>query len=137
MQTIKVYPLKIGTFQGSKVKTYSEHAFGPILFSQYTLSKGILKLTAQMAPVILNNEKVTLQIKENSKWKTIKEAIINKQARTATFKIEGWDEEEDIPYRLAYKIDKGSKPKEIFYKEGTIRKDPIHKEDIVYCRIYG
>src|SRR5207248_7395252 len=36
---------------GSRVEAQDDRAFGPILFSQYTLSGGTLKLTAQMPPL--------------------------------------------------------------------------------------
>ena len=68
---------------GSKLRTYNDYKFGPIMFSQYTLSKGTLKLTAQMAPVNQNNERVRFQINENGSWKTIDEAKIDADARTA------------------------------------------------------
>ncbi len=124
-------------FSGSKIKTYPENTFGPILFSQYTLSKETLKLTAQMAPVILNNEKVQFQIQENNSWKSIDEVGIDKDARTATFKIENWKANEDIPYRVAYKMDKGKEKNTPCYWEGTIRKDPINKDEIVVAGFTG
>jgi len=122
---------------GSKIKTHNKYLFGPILFSQYTLSKNTLKLTVQMAPVILNDEKVQLQIKEADSWKTINEIPINKDSRTATFKIEQWNDTINIPYRLAYKIDRGINPKETFYWEGIIQKDPIKKNEIVVAGFTG
>ena len=122
---------------GSKVKTNNEYKFGPILFSQYTLSKNTLKLTAQMAPVIINAEKVKLQIKEDDNWKTIVESAIDKDARTATFKIENWDTTIDKQYRLTYDLDRGEEPKETFYWDGVIRKDPIEKDEIVIAGFTG
>jgi alkaline phosphatase D len=32
---------------GTKVTEHADRAFGPILFSQYTLSGGVMKMTAQ------------------------------------------------------------------------------------------
>ncbi|MDY7396048.1 alkaline phosphatase D family protein [Aureibaculum sp. 2210JD6-5] len=122
---------------GSKIKTYNENKFGPILFSQYTLSKNTLKLTAQMAPVIIYDEKVKLQIKEDGDWSTISESHIDKNARTATFKIEKWAVDKDIPYRLTYKMDKGDQPKEVSYWEGIIRKEPLDKNEIVVAGFTG
>ena len=134
---IKSVAFKNWNFMGSKLKSNKDHVFGPILFSQYTLSKGTLKLTAQMAPVILNNEKVRLQVKRNNSWETIRGISIDKDARTATFKIDNWDDKFDIPYRLCYNIDKGDDEKEELYWEGTIRKDPINKAEIVVAGFTG
>ena len=36
---------------GPKLDAHDDRAFGPILFTQYTLSRRVMKLTAQMAPV--------------------------------------------------------------------------------------
>ena len=46
-------PCRIASWQasGPKLDTHGERAFGPILFTQYTLSGRVLKLTAQLAPV--------------------------------------------------------------------------------------
>ncbi len=122
---------------GSKISTHKEYTFGPILFSQYTLSRNTLKLTAQMAPVILNEEKVQLQIQKNNTWETIATTSIDEDARTATFKITDWIADTDIPYRISYNIDKGNNPKEAHYWEGTIRKDPIDKEEFVVAGFTG
>ena len=122
---------------GSKIKSHEENKFGPILFSQYTMSKGALKLTAQMAPVILNNQKVQFQIKEEGSWKTIQEMEIDRDARTATFKFEKWDESIDIPYKLSYQLDRGKNKTEACFWEGTIRKDPVDKKEIVVAGFTG
>ena len=122
---------------GSKISTHNEYVFGPILFSQYTLSRNTLKLTAQMAPVILNNEKVYLEVKKGTSWETISESFIDKDARTATFKVINWKGVQNVPYRVSYKIDKGSQPKEVYYWKGTIRKDPKDKEEFVVAGFTG
>lgn len=122
---------------GSKISTHNEFVFGPILFSQYTLSKNILKLTAQMAPVILNDEKVYLEIQEGSSWKKIENSVIDKDSRTATFKIPNWQGDSDVPYRLSYNIDKGIASKETHFWGGTIRKDPKNKEEFVVAGFTG
>ena len=114
-------------FSGSKLIAHPENTFGPIMFSQYTLSRGILKLTAQLAPVILTDEKVNFQIKENGSWKTLKGAHIDIDARTATFRIENWDTTIDIPYRLSYKIDSLDNLNTECFWEGTVRKEPVNK----------
>ncbi|NVK51929.1 MAG: alkaline phosphatase D family protein [Flavobacteriaceae bacterium] len=122
---------------GSKISTYNDYKFGPILFSQYTLSRKVLKLTAQMAPVILGKEKVYLEIKKENKWIVIDSSSIDKDARTATFNVFNWKAEKNIPYRVSYKIDKGIKYKEQCFWEGMIRKDPVNKEEFVVAGFTG
>jgi len=44
------------TVGGSRVEAHDADAYGPILFSQYSLSRGVLKLSAQMPPLGANDE---------------------------------------------------------------------------------
>lgn len=125
---------------GSKIEVHDNQTFGPILFSQYTLSRGILKMTAQMPPIGNKDaQTVALQVlKENGKgWKTIQEAKIDAMARTATFRIENWDAGKNTPYRLAYNLlGTGDKTKEYEWR-GTIRKEPLDKDEIVVAAFTG
>jgi phosphodiesterase/alkaline phosphatase D-like protein len=103
---------------GVKVDGHPERAWGPILFALHTLSRGVMKLTAQMAPV---TGRVRLQIQRGSSWRTAGESSIDPLSRTAVFRIPKWDDTRDIAYRLIY----GGQN-----YEGTIRRDPRHKEKI-------
>jgi len=110
---------------GEKIERNDNNAFGPILWSMYTLSRNVLKLTAQMPPIgIKDSRTVSLQLNENHKWETAQTAEIDSDARTATFRINEWNDEEDTEYRLVWK-DK-SNNKDVFYS-GTIRRDPKEK----------
>ena len=122
---------------GSKITTHDEYAFGPILFSQYTLSRNTLKVTAQMAPVILSKEKAYFEIKKESSWETIASETIDKDARTATFRIQNWKGNKNVPYRIRYKTDPGKKQQSIKYWEGVIRQDPKEKEEFVVAGFTG
>ena len=86
----------VGTFwfadwrvAGSKVEAHDDRAFGPILFSHYTLSRGVLKLSwAQMPPIGENGDSQTveLQVGRGETWSTIaKRADRLLKRRTATF----------------------------------------------------
>ena len=124
---------------GSKVRVYPQRTFGPILFTQYTLSNSILKMTAQMPPVSAKDgQTVRLLIRKGKKgWQTISESKIDNMARTATFRIEDWDASQDTPYRLVYDLlSPGGKMKEYHY-QGTIRKEPWDKDEIVVAAFTG
>ena len=124
--------------EGDKVAHYDEQTFGPILFSQYTLSKGVLKMTAQMAPVDEQDaQTVTLQIQNEKNWETVGEAEIEPLARTATFRIEHWQEQQDIPYRLVYKWSPTRAEPEAYYWSGTVQQNPVDKEEIVVAGFTG
>lgn len=128
------------TISGSKVDIHENRAFGPILFSQYTLSKGIVKMTAQMPPVGEKDGKtVGLQIKneDTGKWQKVAEAELDNISRTAVLRVENWDSSRDISYRLSYDLFGRNGQSETYHYEGTIRKDPIDREEIVVAAFTG
>jgi len=122
---------------GTKVKAYPKREYGPFLFSQYTLSNKIIKLTAQMAPIGQVDDKIVqLQIQNDGNWQTISEEKIDGMSRTATFRIENWDNSKDIPYRLFCDYFT-SNVKTTAKFTGTIRKEPWEKEEIVVAGFTG
>jgi len=123
---------------GDKITQHKEQAFGPILFTQHTLSSKVLKLTAQLPPIgEKDGQTIDFQIKSNGKWKTITTEKIDSLARTSTFRIKDWDISKDTPYRLVYQLyDSGNTLKEHYY-EGTIRNEPLEKKEIVVAGFTG
>ncbi len=127
---------------GSKLTGRDDQAFGPILWSQYTLSRGILKLSAQMPPLGPgDSDTVRLQIKEGTQWKTIGEEKIHPEARTASFRINRWNDSTDADYRLAYTLKPRDGTGAEHYWTGTVRRDPVDKETLtvgdVSCNIHA
>ena len=135
------------TLEGDKLAAHEDRAFGPILFSQYTLHDGILKLTAQMPPIgDADAQTVRLLLKEGDDWKPAAAEPIHPQARTATFRIEDWDATRDVPYRLLYtEVQKtkanpgGTQP--VSEWTGTIRRDPVDQPVLtvadISCNIHA
>lgn len=124
---------------GTKVDAHPEHTFGPILWAMHTLSRNVLKMTAQMPPLGKNDSRhVQLQVKEDGEWKTIAREKIDPLARTATFRIADWDSSRDIPYRLTYathaKVGSGATTGEWI---GIVRKDPVDKPSVVVAGFTG
>ena len=107
------------------------HFFGPICFAQYTLNKGKLKLTAQMAPIeAIEGHSVTLELKgESGKWMAVANDVVDKNGRSVTFEFKDYKEEGDVPYRIVTKIPLSDTTKEYFY-EGTISHEPHDKNEI-------
>jgi alkaline phosphatase D len=121
---------------GSKVDAHDDRAFGPILFSQYTLSGGVMKLTAQMPPVGPQDaQTVRLQIKTGATWSTIGESLIHADARTASFRIPKWNERNDVPYRLAYTLTFSDGRGDEHFWEGIVRRDPVDKAVITVADV--
>lgn len=127
------------TVSGSKITAHPERAFGPILFAMHTLSRQTLKLMAQMAPVGQAPREVQLEVRrgEAPAWEPIASTTIDPQARTATFQVENWDDTKDVPYRVAYTMPDETAEPHTYHYEGTIRKDPGGKPQIVVAAFTG
>jgi len=124
------------SLSGSKLESHDEHAFGPILFAQYTLSFGVMKMTAQMPPIgAKDSQSVKFQLQREREWFTVATDKIHHQARTATFRIADWNETHDTPYRLLYSLaGKDGKAKDHYF-EGTIRRDPVDQPVITVADV--
>ncbi len=126
---------------GSKVAAREDASFGPILFSQYTMSGGTVKLTAQMPPMgDKDSQTVKLELKRGDAWKEIAEAKIHPQARTATFRLEKWDGTQDVPYRLVYALRFADGKDQRREWAGLIRRDPVDQPQLsvadISCNIH-
>ena len=112
---------------------------GPIVSAQHTVSRGILKMTAQLMPVVRETctEPVVLEIKTGNKWKKIAEAKVIIPGFTATFRVADWDAEKTIAYRLIYLDRLNGGQKDLCTYSGTIRRDPVDKEDVVVAAFTG
>lgn len=118
---------------GSKLDSHPERAFGPILYSLHTLSRGTLGLTAQLVPLDDPSAIVSLEVQEGpDEWVSIATAPIDPLARTAHFRIAEWDDSRDVPYRVV--LDHGGAR---FTWEGTVRRDPVDKDEIVVAAFTG
>ncbi len=94
-----------------------------IAFGMYTVSNNTLKLSAQFFPLYPDESReVRFEILENNKWKEIAMAEINDIGWSALIRIEDWDHNKDISYRLRH-------GKNATF-EGLVRKDPVDKNEI-------
>jgi alkaline phosphatase D len=107
-----------------------------IVGAMHTLSRGILKLTAQMMPFDLTTTpKAFLDTWDGNAWNQVAISTIDTNvmsAYNATFRIDGWNDTVDTPYRVRMPL--GG---ETFTWEGTVRKDPIEKPELVVCGLTG
>lgn len=110
------YAFRDWSVSGDKFIPYPERAFGPILWTQYTLSGDVLKMSVQMAPVGNGEREVGLEID----GKTVESALIDNDGRNAIFKRTGWDSSKDHPYVATYEDEKGY----VHRYEGVITADP-------------
>jgi hypothetical protein len=101
-----------------------------ICFALYTVQDNVLKLTAQLYPLDEGDDRtVRLEVKRDGEWKEIAQTKVIERGWTAPFRVEDWDSTQTVAYRVAH-------GKTAFYT-GTIRRDPIDKEEIVVAAFTG
>ena len=124
---------------GERIDLHPERAFGPVLFNQYTLSRGVLKMTAQLPPLGPGDRKtVRLEVPgEAREWRVLDEAMIDPLSRTATFRVEGWQGTSPVLYRIAYDLVGTGGTAETFHHGGVLRPDPVGKEELVIAAFTG
>lgn len=99
-----------------------------VAFALYTHDAGVLKLTAQLYPLLPDEAReVRLEIQRDGGWKTVASAPIEYPGWSAHFRVNRWDGTTSTAYRLRH----GSKAT----FEGTIRRDPIDKDTIVVANL--
>jgi len=124
---------------GPKFDAHGERAFGPILFTQYTLSRRVLKLTAQMAPVgAAEAQQVRLLVRARGGAGAWREAGAEDRSDGShrTFRLSDWDDERDHEYRVSY----DSRTRRQAHSggfDGTIRRDPRDKTRTVVAAFTG
>ena len=107
--------------RGGKIDAFPERNCGPVLGTQYTVSRGVLKITAQLMPIGETDDRsVALEINENGKWKQLSVAAIDPVAFTATAKVPNWNSSLAREYRFTYKFEG-----ETYYYAGMIQKEPV------------
>ena len=114
--------------KGSKIQLEPENGFGPILWSKYTLSRGVLKLSAQMPPLGRDDSQtVLLQLKRGGNWSQVDEQRMDASSRTILFRINDWDSAKETPYRLVYGEMGKNGVKRDYYYGGVIREEPLDR----------
>lgn len=100
-----------------------------ICFAQYTQQNSVLKMSAQLFPLMPDEERVArLEVKhEGEEWREIANGEVHYPGWDAHFRVEGWDGSKSVPYRVRH----GEKA--MF--EGLIRRDPVEKEVIVIANM--
>lgn len=127
---------------GTKIDAHPERNFGPLLFSQYSVSGRVMKMSAQLPPLGRDDAtNVRLQVKAaGTEWKTIAEAPIHPEARCAAFRIADWDTTKDTSYRLAYTLKFRDGATEEHHWTGTVRRDPVDQDVVsvadISCNIH-
>ena len=108
---------------GDKVTHSASRALGPVIGTMYSLSRGVLRMTAQFMPIVslreTNRGVARFQFRRNSSepWQNGPRADIS-SAYVATFRMEGWDSSVPTQFRVIF-----NGQNETLYR-GTIRREP-------------
>ncbi len=111
--------------EGTALSSRPDQVFGPILWTQYTLSDEIVKLLVMMAPVEGSNAPVRLEMKEDGKWVQQSSQRIDQLSRTACFRLEDWDSSRNVDYRIACHWEGHD-----YSWEGRIRAEPVNQSSV-------
>ena len=109
-------------------------------FAYYTVNRDVLKLTAQLYPLLDGESReVTLAIKAGDGWETVATTRVSEdpynnyrqdKTWTAHFRVEKWDDRRTVPYRVTAL---GG----VATYQGSIRANPVGKREIVVAAFTG
>src|SRR5688500_11809285 len=95
-----------------------------VAFALYLHDAGVLKLTAQLYPLFPDEvREARLEVQRDGAWKEIARAPVEYPGWSAHFRVDRWDSSTAAPYRVRH----GEKAT----FDGTIRRDPVDKDEIV------
>ncbi|MEM1084901.1 MAG: hypothetical protein AAGI48_12385 [Verrucomicrobiota bacterium] len=101
-----------------------------ICFALYTVHDGTLKLTAQLYPLSDGDPRtVRLEIEKDGQWSEVETTTAIEPGWTAPFRVENWDDSKTRKYRVLH----GTEAR----YEGTIRRNPIDKDEIIVAGYTG
>ena len=99
-----------------------------VAFALYTHDAGVLKMTAQLYPLLPDERRVArLEIRRAGAWKEVATAPIEYPGWSAHFRVDRWDNTQSVPYRVRHGANA------MF--DGVIRRDPRDKDEIVVANL--
>lgn len=123
---------------GNLMELHDDRTCGPIISAQHTLSRGVLSMTAQFMPVNTDMGPVAhLQLKTGTQWDTVASSRIFVPGYTAHFRTVDWTDNQDTPYRVLWETRTTDGHQVSYTYEGTVRSDPVDKEEIVVAGFTG
>lgn len=117
---------------GEAISHQPEQAFGPILWTMYTLSDSrsadgfVLKLSALTGPLGPDDSKtIDLEIKNaGQQWEKRASADLDTDAWVATFRLPHWDAGQKHEYRVVYRQKLRDGSQKFSFWQGTVRANP-------------
>jgi 3',5'-cyclic AMP phosphodiesterase CpdA len=99
-----------------------------VAFALYTHDAGVLKLTAQLYPLLPDEPMVArLEIQRAGAWSEVAVSPVTYPGWSAHFRVEPWDRSTTVPYRVRHGAAAAF--------AGTIRRDPVGQDEIVVANM--
>ena len=122
--------------EGAKVRERPERAFGPIMGTQYTLSGGVLKMTAQLGPLgAADTPEAHLEVRRGGQWRRVATGDITTGSYTASLRVENFLDSTDVPYRVAYDLASAEGETQTHYWAGAIRQPRTDDNEFVLASL--
>ena len=113
--------------EGTRVRRHPGRTIGSLIGVQHTLSRGTMKMTAQLLPTgPQDSGEVTLELREGGTWKEVGREAIVVPGWTAHFRVQDWSYDSDVPYRLRHRYAGG-----VSELDGVVPHDPVDRDEIV------
>ncbi len=99
-----------------------------VAFAIYTAERGVLKLTAQLYPLMPDEPReARLEVDRQGQWVEIAKSPVLYPGWSAHFRVDKWDSTQNTKYRVRHG--------QSAMFEGVIRRDPIDKDAIVVANM--
>jgi hypothetical protein len=99
-----------------------------VAFALYTHDDGVLKLTAQLYPLLPEEPReARLEVQRDGAWREVARAPVEYPGWSAHFRVDRWDGTKTAPYRVRHA------DKAMF--EGTVRRDPLDKDEVIVASL--
>jgi alkaline phosphatase D len=137
--TSKGFGFNKWSIEGDRFDHDYDKEFGPILTTQYTLSRNVLSLTAQAGPLsAADTQTASLEIYDTNQdqWRPIAYAKLQPMSYTFPFRIENGTIKK-TPLSCGYDLKTSATESERTFFEGIIRKNPTTKEELVVAAFTG
>jgi alkaline phosphatase D len=128
------YWFKDWKLSGRKVTLHPDRQYGPVLATQYTVNRGLLKLTAQFPPLgTLDTNYARLEIRDNAQqpWQLAGRATLVEPGYTMAFRVEKWDETKERQFRVVYDLRQADGSLKTTTYEGIIKRTPVDRDALV------
>lgn len=110
--------------EGAGLAARPENRFGPVLWTQYSLSAAGLRLQAQFPPLGEDDAaEAVLEVKRGARWREAARAPIEPVSSTALFAVDDWDPDRAADYRVRYRF-----LGEDSFWSGVVRREPDGEE---------